>query len=320
MAIAASARSPRESLLSGFLLQQPGQLGVQIVGSRRLVTMLGEAQRVVQLGRGRDQIGMRPGGVPFRGAASRPGGRPQVRRVPGAARPQRWDSPGRSADGAPVHWNRREVAECLRDEVRRGTRLLAGIDHGFSLPVAHFGRHQLDAWPDFLNEFTAQWPTHQERVSVNKVWRHQVRQRNSPWAPRQRKDPVEVQRLTERWTAAPRGMLLFEAPGPAAKAAHAGIPWLKWLRDEVGERLHFWPFDGWELPADKAVIVEVHPAIFRRRYGPEQREAVGQDAYATARWMADMAGRSALAACFNPPLTPMERHLAELEGWMLGVR
>ena len=47
---------------------------------------------------------------------------------------------------------------------------------------------------------------------------------------------------------------------------------------------------------------------------------IAWNAHATARWMADMASRGALAACFDPPLAPAERALAALEGWILGVR
>ncbi len=240
---------------------------------------------------------------------------------PGMSRPRRWDNPLRSAEGVPLPWNRREVAERLRDEARRGTRFLAGIDHGFSLPIAHFGRQRLEAWPAFLSHFVTHWPTHQERVSVDAVRRGLLRQQNLSWLPAPAADGSGgCLRLTERWTVSARSILLFDAQGSAAKAAHAGIPWLKWLRDEVGERLHFWPFDGWHVPAGKSVIAEVHPPVFRRRYAGEQREEPAQGAYATARWMADMAARDALAACFEPPLTAMERDVASLEGWMLGVR
>ncbi|MGE0098457.1 MAG: hypothetical protein AB7S86_08910 [Hydrogenophaga sp.] len=212
------------------------------------------------------------------------------------------------------------MAERLRDEVLGGTRFLAGIDHGFSLPVAHFGRHRLDAWPAFLNDFVTHWPTHEDGTVVDAVRRRLMRQRNSAWVAAPPDASGEALRLTERWTSAARSVCLFDAQGVAAKAAHAGIPWLKWLRDEVGDRLHFWPFDGWQVPEGKSVMVEVHPSIFRRRYPREQREPDEHDAYATARWMADMAARGALQACFAPPLTPMERDVAELEGWMLGVR
>jgi hypothetical protein len=30
-----------------------------------------------------------------------------------------------------------------------------------------------------------------------------------------------------------------------AKSTHAGLPWLPHPRLKLGERLHFWPFDGW---------------------------------------------------------------------------
>ncbi|OSZ74991.1 hypothetical protein [Hydrogenophaga sp. IBVHS1] len=233
---------------------------------------------------------------------------------------QRWTCRHPDCPSDSVNWNRRELAERLREEVLRGTRFLAGLDHGFSLPVAHFGRHQLDAWPAFLNNFVAHWPTQQDRVGVDSVRRRLMHQRNSAWASPQQQAPGESLRLTERWTVSARSVSSFDVQGVTAKAAHAGIPWLKWLRDEVGDRLHFWPFDGWQLPGDKSVIVEVHPSIFRRRYPREQRETEEHDAYATARWMADMAARGELEACLQPPLTPMEREVAELEGWMLGVR
>jgi len=38
----------------------------------------------------------------------------------------------------------------LRDEVRSGFRLLAGIDHGVSFPISYFARYGLKSWPEFL--------------------------------------------------------------------------------------------------------------------------------------------------------------------------
>ena len=74
------------------------------------------------------------------------------------------------------------------------------------------------------------------------------------------------------------------------------------------------------MPASgKSVVAEVYPSIFRNRYAKEGRTADEQDAYATARWMADMDARSALSQYFAPPLTDLERATAEREGWILGV-
>jgi hypothetical protein len=29
----------------------------------------------------------------------------------------------------------------------------------------------------------------------------------------------------------------------------------------VGKKVHFWPFDGWEIPDKQSVIVEVYPNV-----------------------------------------------------------
>jgi hypothetical protein len=49
-----------------------------------------------------------------------------------------------------------------------------------------------------------------------------------------------------------------------AKSTHAGIPWLRFIRQHLGSRVHFWPFDGWDVPAGRSVIAEVYPALWSR--------------------------------------------------------
>ena len=44
--------------------------------------------------------------------------------------------------------------------------------------------------------------------------------------------------------------------GSVAKSTHAGIPWLRYLRQQLGGRVHFWPFDGWAIPPGKWAIAE----------------------------------------------------------------
>jgi len=239
---------------------------------------------------------------------------------PGAPVPERWASPTRSNNGQRVNWTRREVAERLRDELRSGRRVLAGIDHGFSFPISYFARYGLMSWPEFLADFSTHWPTHEDHVYVDFVRDGSLYRRGSAPAPGQRVGSPDELRLTERWTSSAKSVFRLDGQGTVGKSAHAGIPWLKWLRDEVGDAVHFWPFDGWVPPPGKAVIAEVYPSIFRNRYPREVRTGDEQDAYATARWMADMASRGALAACFEPPVAPAERAVAALEGWILGVR
>lgn len=55
-------------------------------------------------------------------------------------------------------------------------------------------------------------------------------------------------------------MFHFDVPGSVAKSTHAGIPWLLYLRSRLGDRVHFWPFDGWQIPKGKSAVVEIYPA------------------------------------------------------------
>jgi hypothetical protein len=175
-------------------------------------------------------------------------------------------------------------------------------------------------WPEFLADFATHWPTHLDHVYVDCVRDGSLHRHGKAPAPGQRVGRTDEFRLTERWTSSAKSVFQLDGQGTVGKSTHAGIPWLKWLRDELGEAVHFWPFDGWQPPAGKAVIAEVYPSIFRNRYPREGRLGDEQDAYATARWMADMASRGVLAGYFAPPLAPAERAVAALEGWILGVR
>ncbi|MCA9027984.1 MAG: hypothetical protein KDA86_22430 [Planctomycetaceae bacterium] len=91
------------------------------------------------------------------------------------------------------------------------------------------------------------------------------------------------------------------------------------IRREVGNSVHFWPFDGWEVPEGKSVVAEVYPSIFSKRYPRSGRTADQQDAYCVARWLSEAEQRGILSRYFDPPLTDEERSIADLEGWILGI-
>jgi hypothetical protein len=56
--------------------------------------------------------------------------------------------------------------------------------------------------------------------------------------------------------------------GSVAKTTHAGIPWLRYIRQHNTDRVHFWPFDGWSVPPNRSAVVGVYPALWSREYGP----------------------------------------------------
>ena len=211
------------------------------------------------------------------------------------------------------YWTRHEIAEWLAHELKSDTRTLVGIDHGFSFPVAYFQRHKLPHdWPAFLDDFQKHWPTDEDNLYVDFIrdghrGNGAARMGNSKW-----------RRLAEVRTGA-KSVFHFDAQGSVAKSTHAGLPWLRYLRQQLGDKLHFWPFDGWDAPVYRSVIAEVYPRMWKGLFPVPGLTADQQDAYSVAAWMRreDQAGK--LAGHFAPTLSDEDRTLAEIEGWILGL-
>lgn len=239
--------------------------------------------------------------------AAKPGGQPE-----------RQFSPAPSNNNVPCNWTRAEIASHLMDLARQGVRYIAGIDHGFSFPVGYFERYGLKSWPQFLDDFVRYWPTDDDHVYVDFV-RDGNLARKGKLPPGERVGRATEFRLCERWTSSARSVFHFDVQGQVAKSTHAGIPWLKRIREEAGEHVHIWPFDGWMPAEGKALIAEVYPSVFRNRYPREKRTADEHDAYAVSRWLTESAARGVLGRYFDPSLTVHERALAAREGWILGI-
>ena len=209
-------------------------------------------------------------------------------------------------------WSRQAVFEWLCEEVGQRGPSLIGVDHAFGFPESYLDRYQLRSWQHFLRDFVHAWPTDEPQQTVEIV-RQQQRGRGKRVGM-----PTEF-RLTERWTTSAKSVFQFDVQGQVAKSTHAGLPWLYRLRKTFRERVHCWPFDGWEIPSGRSVIAEVYPSLTRNRYDRGARTVDQQDAYSVSRWFAEMDRLSALSRYFNPPLSPRERRRARREGWILGV-
>lgn len=212
------------------------------------------------------------------------------------------------------YWTRRGIAEWLVERLAEDRPTLVGIDHGFSFPLRYFETHLLPPdWPTFLNDFQHHWPTDEEYLYVDFVrdgfsGQGAARSGNPRW-----------RRLTEERAGA-KSVFHFDVPGSVAKSTHAGLPWLRYLRQQLGDRVHFWPFDGWEISSGRSVMTEVYPSLWSKSFEREGRNADQHDAYSVAAWMrnADLAG--SLAGFFKPSLTPEQRMVAQIEGWILGIK
>ena len=217
----------------------------------------------------------------------------------------------RPFDKGARNWCRKEVARYVEEQLTDHAPCIIGIDHGFSFPITYFKRHQLNSWDEFLDHFCTYWPTDHDHMYVDRV-----REQNPP------SGTSDELRVCESWTGTAKSVFHFDVQGSVAKSTHAGIPWLKRLRDnsKIKSRTHFWPYDGFSVEAGRSIVAEIYPSLVRRRYQRGDRSADQQDAYAVAMWLQDMDARGALREYFNPPLSLPERRRAKLEGWILGVR
>ena len=212
------------------------------------------------------------------------------------------------------YWTRRGLAEWLCDELAADTPTIVGIDHGFSFPIEYFDRYRLSRdWPNFLRDFQRHWPTHEPHTYIDFI-RH-----GNMGDGRNRMGENTWLRLTERWTATAKSVFLFDVQGSVAKSTFAGLPWLLYLRKWCKRPIHFWPFDGWEIPEGKSVVAEVYPSLWTRRFPKDDRNGDEQAAYAVAAWLQRADRDGSLSWFLNPSLTPGERGIAKIEGWILGV-
>ncbi len=203
-------------------------------------------------------------------------------------------------------WSRQELAQWLFDRVTEGVPTIVGIDHAFSFPASYLMRHDLASWADFIQDFEEHWPTQESSVRDLLPGNDRLG------------DPDE-RRLTGRWSGSAKGgVFRFDLQDGLAKATHAGIPWLNYLR-RAGDRAHFWPFDGFEPSEGSSVVAEVRPDHLVLRYPKEGISREEHQAYAICAWFQHRDRQDLLRPYFTPPLSEIERRQARMEGWILGV-
>ncbi len=179
-----------------------------------------------------------------------------------------------------TYWTRRGLAEWLADTLAEDRPTLVGIAHAFSFPLRYFEVHHLPPdWDAFLEDFQLHWPTDAAYTYVDFI-------RDGPRGTGAARSGLpRWRRLTEERCATARSVFQFEGQGTVAKATHAGIPWLRFLRRRLAQRVHFWPFDGCAVPAGRSALVEVVPAQWKHVYLPEGRSIHQHRAYTVATWL-----------------------------------
>jgi hypothetical protein len=213
------------------------------------------------------------------------------------------------------YWTRAAIAAWLSERLlQEDTPTLVGIDHGFSFPLAYFREHRLPLdWTAFLMDFQRHWPTDDDHMYVDFV-RDGIHGDafGRFGSPRWR-------RLTEIRAGRSKSVFHFAAPRSVAKATHAGLPWLLRIRRQAGDRVHFWPFDGWDVPSGRSVIAEVYPAWRSKLFLPQSLNTHQGYARSIVAWLRESDLNGSLIQSMSPALSLEERKIAEIEGWILGT-
>jgi hypothetical protein len=109
------------------------------------------------------------------------------------------------------------------------------------------------------------WPTDEDHVYVESVrdgiaGDGAARTGNARW-----------RRLTEERAGGAKSVFHFDVQGSVANPPMPAFPGCASSRQRLGERLHFRPFDGWDIPAGRSAIAEVYPALWSRGFANEGR-------------------------------------------------
>jgi hypothetical protein len=212
------------------------------------------------------------------------------------------------------YWTRRGIAEWLVERLAGDGPVLVGLDHGFSFPLRYFEAHGLlPDWSGFLDDFQRHWPTDEDQATVDFVRDGAIGHGAA------RMGEARWRRLTETRAGGAKSVFHFDVPGSVAKSTHAGIPWLRFIRQRLGARVHFWPFDGWDIPAGRSAIAEAYPALWSQGFARGHRTADQHDAFSIAARLSRADQDGSLAAWLTLELTPQDRATARVEGWILGV-
>jgi hypothetical protein len=211
------------------------------------------------------------------------------------------------------YWTRRGIAEWLVERFSEAPPTLVGIDHGFSFPLRYFKQHGLPLdWSYFLDDFQRHWPTDED------VYVDFVRDGSSGNGVARSGNP-RWRRVTELRARTAKSVFHFDVQGSVAKSTHAGIPWLRYIRQHAKDHVRFWPFDGWSVPPNSSVVER---SILR--FGAGLFQAQGEHPTSKTPLLSPNGcnGRTVMAALKSSSALSLSRMSARwprLRGWILGV-
>ncbi len=129
--------------------------------------------------------------------------------------------------------------------------------------------------------------------------------------------PFRERRLIEKQI--PKTQPVFKLGGAGAVGLQTlyGIFQLAVLNDRLlqeGIHLFFWPFDGFEPPHDRHVIVELYPGIINRGIKSDRNDAVSG-----ACWLKNADSNNKLSDFFHFNGQHQIMSMIRAEGWIPGI-
>ena len=230
-------------------------------------------------------------------------------------------------------WSRKSLAEWLVKVLRNREKVLIGIDHAFSLPVYYLEDKKITNFDMMISHVAEFNPINMSNTVHGSIMCNDEFSQYFD-------DGLNLKSQAFRITDKQAHQNKFPAKPifKPAKTGHtvtyatfAGIPWLGYIRENVPkDKLHFWPFDGWGIPEGKSAIVEVYPRLFNgdksgKKILPPETFGLDnendRDAYCVAKWMAENDQNGTLDEYLTMKnLSESDRTIADIEGWILGLK
>jgi hypothetical protein len=220
-------------------------------------------------------------------------------------------------------------------------RVIFGFDHSYSFPVGFYDAITGAEWgkweqliellgygsPELppINDEPREWAKIANNILCKNLridgggpfWGANFKyQQTKPKFPYE--ESFKEKRLTEE--RCPKTKPIYQLGGNGAVGLQSlyGIQHLAKLRHDlkiIGIKLFCWPFEGWELPSNGHVLVEIYPGLFNKK-----SKGDAEDAKACSEWLYEQDKTNRLVKWFNPKIKDDELKRASLEGWILGVR
>jgi hypothetical protein len=231
---------------------------------------------------------------------------------------------------------RQKMEHVLVDATTKNQVVLIGLDHNFGFPVG-FAKQVVTGhvmgWFEQFNCLTEKrrlvnlGPRNWADLINQKLSIPALREKGPFWGPNFNPSRKPVRMFSKLQMSARRlveerchGMKsIFQLGGAGSvglQSLHGMVQLFKIIEFCRRQNIpvHIWPFDGWNVPQNKHLIIEIYPAIYNAG-----KKGDMEDSWASMYWFREKLKTDTLSGFFHPRLSPDEKKRALVEGWVPGI-